>query len=53
VMFEIIGRYVTETQLLRPLYQYLKRIEYTDGYYREVETPIKHIGRIFPAKSSG
>jgi hypothetical protein len=40
VMFEIIGRYVTETQLLRPLYQYLKRIEYTDGYYREVEKGI-------------
>ena len=40
VLFEIIGKYVTETHLLRLLYQYLKRIEYTDGYYREAERGI-------------
>ncbi len=40
VLFEIIGRYVTETDLLRLLYPYLKRIEYTDGYYHEAERGI-------------
>lgn len=40
VLFEIIGRYVTETHLLSLLYQYLKRIEYTDGYYSEAERGI-------------
>ena len=40
ILFDIIGRYVTERHLLRPLYQYLKRIEYTDGYYHEAEKGI-------------